>query len=97
MKTALTALLLTFTLSASAQGYTFPNIGMPEAQRISSVIDTVFAGINRGHVRPELITGRQKELTREMLEYLKPRLGEGVKHEIINCYPPFKRFATNPL
>lgn len=34
MKTALTFLLAAFTLSLSAQGYSFPNIGQPEAHEI---------------------------------------------------------------
>lgn len=87
MKTMLTALLLALTLSVAAQGYTFPNIGHPAPQQIEAAIDTAFAGISRGHVATETITGRQKELTREMLEYLKNRLGNSVQHEIINCYP----------
>ena len=87
MKTFLTALLLAFTLSGIAQGYTFPNIGRPEAQQIRNIIDTVFDDISRENVPSELITGQRKELTREMLEYLKGRLGEGVTREIINCYP----------
>jgi hypothetical protein len=87
MKTFLTAMLVAFTLSVSAQGYTFPNIGKPEAQQIKAAIDTVFAGISRGHVPPEVITGQQKELTREMLEYLKTRVGAAATYEIINCYP----------
>ncbi len=87
MKTALTAVLMVFAYSLSAQTYTFPNIGQPEARQIATAIDTLFACINRGHVPPELISGKQKELTREMLEYLKYRQLPGVTHEIINCYP----------
>jgi hypothetical protein len=87
MRTVLTSLLAAFTLSLSAQGYSFPNIGQPEAQEIRAAMDTVFAAIGRGHVPSELISGNQKELTREMLEYLKNRMGEIVAHEIINCYP----------
>jgi hypothetical protein len=87
MKTVFTFLLSAWTLSLSAQGYTFPNVGRSEARQISAVIDTVFADIGRGHVPSELITGKKKELTREMLEYLENRLNGGVRSEIINCYP----------
>ncbi|MHB8205903.1 hypothetical protein [Mucilaginibacter sp.] len=87
MKIFLTAILLAFALSVSAQSYTYPNVGQPEAQQIGAAIDTAFAGIGRGHVASESITGKQKELTCEMLEYLKTRLGEAVTHKIINCYP----------
>jgi hypothetical protein len=83
----LIASLTAFTLSVPAQRYTFPNIGQPEAQRIGAVVDTVFAGISRGHVSPELVSGKQKELTREMLEYLKNRQGEDETRQIVNCYP----------
>ena len=87
MKIALTALLIAFALSLSAQTYSFPNVGQPQARQIQEIADTLFACIGRGHVPPELITGQQKELTREMLEYLQNRLGKGVTSSIINCYP----------
>jgi hypothetical protein len=86
MRTFLTSLLAAFTLSLSGQGYSFPNIGQPEAREVRAAVDTVFAAIGRGHVPSELVSGNQKELTREMLEYLKNRMGERVAHEIINCY-----------
>jgi hypothetical protein len=86
MKAALTALLMLTACSLSAQPYTFPNIDKPQAEQIRTVIDTLFAGISRGHIPPGLITGTQEDLSREMLEYLQNRQGPGVTHEIINCY-----------
>jgi hypothetical protein len=87
MRIVVTSLLAAFTLSLSAQDYSFPNIGQSEAREIRAVMDTVFAAIGRGHVPSGLIFGNQKELTRKMLEYLRNRMGDSVAHEIINCYP----------
>ncbi len=87
MKTTLTILLMAFTASVSAQGYTFPNIGRPAAQQINATIDTLFADIIRGHVRPELVTGKNATVTREMLEYLKNWQNKDTERQIINCYP----------
>jgi hypothetical protein len=86
MKTALTALLMLFACRLSAQSYTFPNIGQPQARQISTLIDTLFAGMGRGQIATELISVKGKELTREMLEYYKYRLPKGINHHIINCY-----------
>lgn len=87
MNRLLTAFLAAFSLSVAGQGYTFPNIGETDVQQVRTTIDTLFAGIRIGHVPLQSITGPQKELTRDMLEYLKNRQGEGISHEIVNCYP----------
>jgi hypothetical protein len=87
MKIIWTIILVVFWFAVSAQSYTFPNIGKPEAEQIRKSIDTAFEGIARGNIAAESVTGKQKELTREMLNYLKPQLSDGISHEIINCYP----------
>lgn len=86
MKTILTTVLVFFALSACAQDYHFPNVDQIEATKIKTTIDTLFAEMSKGHIRPDLISGKKRELTREMLENQKSRQGDSVKREIINCY-----------
>jgi hypothetical protein len=87
MKILLTALLVSCAVSVTGQGYAFPNIGESDAQQIRTAIDSLFAGIRRGYIAPESISGKHKALTCETLEYFRDRLGEDELHEIINCYP----------
>jgi hypothetical protein len=87
MRFLLTALLLAFTLTVFAQRYSYPNIDPADTLQLGAALDTAFAGIGRGHVAVQTITGKDKELTREMLEYLQNRIGADLHHQVINCYP----------